>query len=150
MALSKSIIHQAVERMLESHIENLHAMLSSVTDGAEGEGKSSAGDKHETAAAMMHLEQEKLSKQLQDYLSMRAPLSRLNAEETHEAIQVGSWVETDRSRFYISIPLGAIEVEGIKWFAVSPSAPLVQKMLGKRAGDVINFNGVVTRIVQVN
>ena len=150
MALSKSIIHQTVARLLESHIENLNNMLSSVTDGAEGEGKSSAGDKHETSAAMLHLEQEKLSKQLQDYLAMRAPLSRLNGEEVHEVIQVGSWVETDRSKFYIAVPLGSFEVEGIKLFAVSPSAPLIQKLLGKKAGDVINFNGVATRIVEVN
>jgi len=150
MAITKSIIHQTVERLLESHIENLNTMLSSVTDGAEGEGKSSAGDKHETSAAMIHLEQEKLSKQLQDYLAMRAPLSRLNANEAHEVIQVGSQVETDKSKFYISIPLGAFELEGTKLFAVSPTAPLIQKLMGKRAGDVINFNGVATRIVEVN
>ena len=56
-------IHSHCLQILNQKIEELSNALNTATESANNETKSSAGDKHETARAMMQIEQEKLGKQ---------------------------------------------------------------------------------------
>ena len=62
MLLKQNIYSQCL-LILNQKIEELNSALATATESANNETKSSAGDKHETARAMMQLEQEKLSLQ---------------------------------------------------------------------------------------
>ena len=55
-----------MSELLASKIVELTRMQTELLEGALDDSKSSAGDKHETARAMMQLEQEKFAGQLQD------------------------------------------------------------------------------------
>ena len=98
---------------------------------------------------MAQLEQEKLTKQINEFLELKASLLKINPNREHTIIEPGSLVETNNGWYYFSIGLGAVTIEGESIFAMNPLAPIGQLMLGIKAGDKIEFNGRMTEIVSV-
>lgn len=118
-------------------------------DAVQTESKSTAGDKHETGRAMIHLEQEKLQKQLSETQQMVAELQQIKPEQNLARIQKGALVETSRARFYISISLGKVSLNGTDIFVISAQSPIAKQMLGKQQGDSFNMNGMEYAITSV-
>ena len=110
-------------------------------EGATSEDKSTAGDKHETGRAMMHLEQEKLHKQLAEAESMVADLQRIDPSNQQNTVQLGTLVYTDRTTFYMAAGLGKVTYENKDYFVVSVQAPIAKLMMGKRLGERFSLNG---------
>ena len=110
-------------------------------DAVQSESKSTAGDKHETGRAMIHLEQEKLQKQLAEAQSILAELEQINPEHKLETAQKGAVVQTNRATFYIAVGLGKVNLNGTDIFVVSSQSPIAKQMLGKRSGETFNMNG---------
>src|SRR4051812_11409754 len=118
-------------------------------EGAGNDSKSSAGDKHETARAMMQLEQEKLGGQLTDALKQKATLEQIDIEHKSDAIHAGSVVKTNRGYLFISVPLGKINVNGTDVILLSIHSPLGQKLSGLQRGDTAEINGIQYIVEQV-
>src|SRR5687768_5016861 len=96
----KSRLLQAAREHLQQKINSLHNDLTDLTRGIENESKSSAGDKHETARAMVQLEQEKIRKQLHDLEQQADKLNQINPEEKSTAIRLGSVVNAGEELFF--------------------------------------------------
>ncbi|HRD37690.1 MAG TPA: 3-oxoacyl-ACP synthase, partial [Bacteroidia bacterium] len=79
------------ESLMAEKVQSLKVALSQITESANNETKSSAGDKHETARAMMQLEQEKLSRQINEALQVQAELLALS-RNTSTSIAKGSLI----------------------------------------------------------
>ena len=62
----KQKIHQYYTRQVQDKIDVFRDMIAALTEDSKNDAKGSAGDKHETALSMMHLEQEKLNYKLKD------------------------------------------------------------------------------------
>ncbi len=107
----------------------------------EAESKSSAGDKHETGRAMVQLEMEKASQQIEAIRSMRETLNRINLEKTSQKAVLGSVVSTNFGSYFLAIGAGQLIVGAETFFAVSLSSPIGNQMLGKAEGDRFIFNG---------
>ena len=113
-----------------------------VTESSNNETKSSAGDKHETARAMMQLEQEKLGKQLKEIEEQKTELVKLDISKTPSLIAKGTLIQSDKGFLFLSIGLGKIVVDGEPVFAISPQSPLGLKLLGKKEKDIVEMNEV--------
>jgi len=113
------------------------------------ESKSTAGDKHETGRAMIHLEQEKLYQQLTEAQQLLTELEQIKPEQTFETVMKGALVKTDRTTFYIAVGLGKISVGGKDFFVISSQSPIGKQMLGKRSGEHFNMNGTEYAITSV-
>lgn len=116
-------------------------MIAALTEDAANDAKGSAGDKHETALSMMHLEQEKLNAKLGEILSQKAVLSILDADAVHKKVAAGSLVKANGMYLFVSLALPKITVEGITVIALSPQSPLGSKLLGMEAGGSFEING---------
>ena len=57
----KQKILEYYKQLVQDRIDVYKDMIESLSSDAQNDAKSSAGDKHETALSMMHLEQEKLN-----------------------------------------------------------------------------------------
>ena len=57
----KQHILNRYKQLIQDRIDAFQDMILGLTVDAQNDAKGSAGDKHETALAMMHLEQEKLN-----------------------------------------------------------------------------------------
>ena len=118
-------------------------------DAVQTESKSTAGDKHETGRAMIHLEQEKLQKQLAESKSVVAEMEQIKAENTFEKAQKGALVETNRTMFFVAVGLGKVNLDGTDIFVISAQSPIAKQMLGKKQGDSFNMNGTEYVITSV-
>lgn len=145
----KKTIHQACLRLMDDKINVIQQALDELSEGAESESKSSAGDKHETGRAMVQIEQARLGKQLSDLLHQRNSLRTINPELRAEHINLGSIICTDKGLFFMSVAMGKIEVEGETVMTLSPQSPLGARWMGARRGDHIEFNTVAYSILEV-
>ena len=115
-------------------------MISDLAQDAQNDAKGSAGDKHETALSMMHLEQEKLNQKLAEIIEQKNVVDKIDADAIHNKIALGSLVQTNDMLLYISAALPKIQLENKTIIAVSPQSPLGSQLLGKSVGDEIVIN----------
>ena len=115
-------------------------MMRELAEGALTDGKSAAGDKHETARSMMQLEQEKIAKQWQEVeiqLNILKNLSYL--PYTGKKINQGSLVKTESSFLYLAVSIGKLQVAGELVWVLSPQSPLGMQLLGQEEGTTIQL-----------
>ena len=148
MSIKKNI-HNNCLQLLEEKISSVKKQISDINQSFTDEGKSSAGDKHETARAMAQLEVEKLHQQLHQFETQINVLKKLNPDFHSETIPIaigtGSLIKTDKGNFFIAIPLGKIE----DVMVISAASPLGKEMIGKKAGDEVVFNGMEYKIKEI-
>ena len=118
--------------MLLNKIENLHRALLDLKEGPNNESKSSAGDKHETARAMMQLEHEKISRQLDDLHRQKNALEKIDITIGSSKIINGSLIKANSSYMFLSVAIGKINVDGKTVMVFSSQSPIGLKMLGKK------------------
>lgn len=145
----KENIYLLYKTLLQEKITHMQQTLQDLGNSAANETKSTAGDKHETALAMLQLEQENKRKQLNDLLQQQATLLKIDPAVVAPYVLNGSLVTTDQGYFFISVGLGKIEYKQKTIFALSPQAPLGQKLMNRHAGESIELNGRHYNIIAV-
>lgn len=149
MKLTKSIVHKVVSDELNNRIVRIEDALNGHKEGLLAESTSSAGDKHNTSRAMMHLEEEKLRNQLSQFSKLNKVLHGLKPDKTHKDITLGSLVNTNKGWLYISVPLGKVKIELVDVMVISLASPIGQKLQGKKSGEKMKFNNVAWEIISV-
>lgn len=142
MQTLKSDIIKACRAALEEKINSLHRIMSELSEAANADSKSSAGDKHETGRAMVQLEQEKTGKQLKEAEEQLSDFMKYDFTRPNETIGQGSLIETDKGCFFIAGSIGKIEVNAKAVFVISNRSPLAQAFNAKKQKDTVLFNGV--------
>lgn len=122
------------KQQVDDRIDAFRDMIAALTEDASNDAKGSAGDKHETALSMMHLEQEKLNHKLKEFLDQKTILEKINAEASSSKIVLGSLVKANNMHLFVSAALPKISVDGISIIALSPQSPLGMKMMGMEQG----------------
>ena len=145
----KQKVYTACLQLLNNKIQVLQNTLHELEEGAISDGKNSAGDKHETARAMMQLEQEKISKQLDEVLSQKAVLLKIDCTIKSEQISKGSLIKTNKGYLFLSIALGKINVEGVDVIILSPQSPLGLKLMGLKEKSSVTINSTTYIIEEV-
>ena len=135
--------------VLQKKALTIHAALMTANEAANNETKSSAGDKHETARAMMQLEQEKLNKQLKELNDQQEELLKINTNKVHILISKGSLVKTQQALIFIATGIGKIQVEGYTVFVVSELSPLGKKSIGSKLGAIADLNGTTYTVQEL-
>jgi hypothetical protein len=132
---------QYYKQQVSDKLDAFHDMVAALTDGAANDAKGSAGDKHETALSMMHIEQEKLNHKIAEFLEQQAVLDRINPDNTSHKIVLGSLVIANGIHLFVSAALPKISIDGNSIIALSPKSPLGSVMLGKEVGETFAVNG---------
>ena len=140
MTLKQQIL-QRYKEMLQDRIDVFQDMISGLTIDAQNDAKGSAGDKHETALSMMHLEQEKLNYKLKEILEQKAILDKIDPSQTHKKVALGSLVKSNGMLLFISTALPKLIIEAKTIFALSPQSPLGSKLMGEEVGVEFEMNG---------
>src|ERR1700741_1542013 len=109
----------ACKDLLTQKLKDLQNALHEVLAAGNNETKSTAGDKHETGRAMMQLEQEKLSGQLQLADKELADFDKIDFSKTVEKVVLGSLVDTDKGLFLVAVSLGKVNLDGKTIFVIS-------------------------------
>lgn len=145
----QKILHY-YRQQVQDKIDAFRDMVAALTEGAANDAKGSAGDKHETALSMMHLEQEKLNHKIAEFMEQKSVLDRINADEKHDRVVLGSLVVANGHNLFVSTALPKISLEGKTVLALSPQSPLGTMMLGKTVGDSFEVNGTSYKITEIH
>lgn len=148
MEIKKVLFDYCVD-YVEDSILFLEKEMNSMQKAANTEIKGSAGDKHETGRAMMHIEKEKVAKQLADRLNLRKTIAQLDLKKEHSSASLGSLINTDNGIYYLSIPIGKVEIENEIYFIVSSVSPIGRILLNCKKGDSLEFNGNTLNVIDI-
>ena len=74
----KQKVHHYYLQQVQDKIDVFRDMIVALTEDAKNDAKGSAGDKHETALSMMHIEQEKLNHKLKEVIDQKAILDKID------------------------------------------------------------------------
>jgi transcription elongation GreA/GreB family factor len=149
MKSTKINIHKAVSQELNKRIVRIEKSLKDYKEGLLSESNSSAGDKHNTSRAMMHLEEEKLRNQLLQFSKINKVLHGINSTVEHDKITLGSLVNTDKGWLYIAIPLGKVDDGEIDVMVISLASPIGQALQGKSVHDTFKLNNICWEVKKV-
>ena len=136
----KQKIHQHYSQQVQDKIDVFRDMISALTEDSKNDAKGSAGDKHETALSMMHLEQEKLNYKLKEVLEQKAVLDKIDSSLLHTTIALGSLVQANGIYLYVSLALTKINIDQVNVIALSPQSPLGTKLMGNKVGFEFEIN----------
>lgn len=125
----KQKIYQYYLQLVQDRIDVFVDMIAALTEDSKNDAKGSAGDKHETALSMMHIEQEKLNYKLREVVTQKAILDKIDPLKIAGAIVVGSLVKANGIYLYVSLALPKINIEGVNVIALSPQSPLGNKLM---------------------
>ena len=138
----KQKIHQHYLSILNEKINMLQQVLADLKESGANETKSSAGDKHETALAMLQIEQANKRGQLAQMIAQKVLLEKINPEIVAAVVLMGSLIKTDKGYLFMSVALGKAVVDGIQCTALSPQSPLGQQLMGLKEKDTAIINNV--------
>jgi len=145
----KQKIYNQFRQMLETKISGLQQQLNDLKESTANETKSTAGDKYETARAMLQIEQDNTRRQLQEALEQQSIFTAIDISISSNEIIRGSLVKTNKGYFLISVALGKISVEGITIIALSPQSPLGKQLMALRVNDAATINNISYSIEEI-
>ncbi|MDZ4665232.1 MAG: hypothetical protein SGJ15_10175 [Bacteroidota bacterium] len=147
--MNKNFILSACKQVINYKITQFNDALSELSESANNESKSSAGDKHETSRAMIHLEQEKFGKQLLEWENQSNLLLKIDIQKQSEAVVLGSLIETNKGYFFIATNIGKITVEENDVMVISLHSPLGEQFQKFKEGDQFEFNKIQYQILKL-
>lgn len=145
----KEDLFEACTLFVNRKLKNIEEIMLANRMGLENESKSSAGDKHETGRAMLHLEMEKASQQFEVVSKMKEVLQRIDINTTSKHIKLGSLVETDQGSYFLSISAGQVNIGDKVYYAVSSSSPIGAVLLGRDQGEQVKLGPKTIKILSV-
>ena len=147
----KENVYNHYRQLIDEKISLLSRTLNELKESSSNETKSTAGDKHETALAMLQIEQENTGRQLKEALEQQLLFSKIDITVKTTYIIQGSLVKTNRGWLFLSIAPAKIKLDdGTTVIALSPQSPLGKQLMGlkiKGAAEVNNIRYVVEEIV---
>lgn len=141
MTFKEQIIAQYILR-IHDKINAFQDMIAALTEDSKNDSKGSAGDKHETALSMMHIEQEKLNFKLKEYLNENKVFSKIDFTKKSLKVVMGSLVQANSNYFLVAIALPKIMVQGVTIFGISPESPLAKELMGQEVGHSFTINNM--------
>ena len=145
----KQKIKQQHLLLLQDKIDIYQDLILSLTEDAQNDAKSSAGDKHETTLSKLHIEQEKIANKLKEALEQQFILSKLDVTQISNNVVLGSLVKTNHLTVLVCIALPKITVDNQTIFAISPQSPLGIQMMHKKVQAEFLVNQVNYKILEI-
>ena len=134
---------------VENRMQTSWAAMQAAQASANEEGKSSAGDKYETARAMGQLDREMHGKQYAQAKQERMVLERINPKDHFSKVNLGALVRVSSGWFFLAVSAGSVEIDGQTVLVVSPQSPIGQLLMGKAAKETFVFRGNTESIIGI-
>ncbi len=146
----KQQLLEKVKELIESRMQTSFEAMEAAKNSANEEGKSSAGDKYETARAMGQLDREMNGRMYEQARQERLSLDKIDSESVFTKVAFGALTETTMGYFFVSIGAGIVDLNGIKFMVISQEAPIGQIILGKTVEETFEFRGKIHKILSIS
>ena len=145
----KSQLLEKIKLLIEGRMNTSWEAMEAAKNSANEEGKSSAGDKYETARAMGQLDREMNGRMYEQAQQERSLLDKIDTEIVFSKVAFGALVETSMGEFFVGVGVGIVNFEGKNIMAISPQSPIGQVIIGKTAGESFDFRGKMQQIISI-
>ena len=145
----KEKLYQHCQRAIAEQIAAAKRGIDEADEAVKSETKGSAGDKHETGRAMIHLEKEQHIRRLNEALANEKVLQNIDPTQACNEVIEGAVVQTSVSNYFFAISAGKLSIDGKEYLTISLSSPLGEELEGCEQGDVISFRGKELKITTV-
>lgn len=145
----KQDLYNQCQFFIDNRFHKIQHTINEIQESLTSETKSSAGDKHETGRAMLHIEREKAGAQLAEIQKTNQILSKIDVSKTSEILALGSIVYTTRANYFVAVSAGELTFENDKFYAISAVTPIAQLLLGKTVDDIIQFRDQKFKIITI-
>jgi transcription elongation GreA/GreB family factor len=135
----KQTLFAEATNQLEAKMQVAYYAMQAAQASANEEGKSSAGDKYETARAMGQIERDMHARQYEKLRIERQVLDRIDPEKSFVRVALGALVQTSTGWFWVAVSLGAMIVQEQQVMVVSVSSPIGSALMGKEVGHSFIF-----------
>lgn len=112
----KDTIVSHYQILLQDKIDVYQDLIASLTEDAQNDAKSSAGDKHETTLSKLHIEQEKIALKLNEALTQKQVLTKIDLDQQTDRVVLGSLVKTNNLIVLIATALPKITIDNQSFF----------------------------------
>lgn len=138
----KQKIYNHYLQVVNNKIDMLQKVLADLKESGANETKSTAGDKHETALAMLQIEQANTRAQLKEAELQKVILEKINPSLAPTVIVNGSLIKTNRGYLFLSIAAGKAVIAGEEVIALSQQSPLGKQLTWLKEGDTATINNI--------
>ncbi|WP_346086829.1 3-oxoacyl-ACP synthase [Sphingobacterium ginsenosidimutans] len=123
-------------------IAMIESALETARDSSNDDTKSSAGDKYETSREMIQQDINRYQGQLLEANKDLLQLTNIatTIADATDFVKLGSLVKTNLGLYFIATSIGALKIDDMNVFAISPVSPIGQLLLSKKTGDSFLFN----------
>ena len=125
---------------IQDKIDVFKDMISALTEDAKNDSKGSAGDKHETALSMMHLEQEKLNYKILENVAAKKAFDQIDFGKISDKVILGSLVKANKTFFLMSVALPKVTIDDCVIYGLSAESPLAKALVGQKIGHSFKIN----------
>lgn len=144
------------KQILEAGVKAQEAIINDFRSRIEelkSTGQQYASEQHDSGAQSMTEGTEEqaalMSEQLLMLVEEMDKLQRIQADDDHDNVHLGSVVLTDQQRFFVSVSIERFKCAGQEYFGVSTKAPIYKAMEGKLKGETFEVNGRAFKIVDL-
>ena len=149
LPLMKSELLERIKVLIEKRMNTSWEAMEAAKNSANEEGKSSAGDKYETARAMGQLDREMNGRVYEQARQERLLLDKINLKDTFNQIAFGALVETSMGDFFVTIGAGIIDYKGKNIMIISTQSPIGQVLMKKHINESFEFRGKTHQILSI-
>ena len=145
----KSTILAYVKTYLDKRMQTSLDAMNAAQESANGESKSSAGDKYETSRAMGQLDRDMHARMYQQTLEERKLVERIDESLIYNKGALGAFLKTTMGDFFLSVSIGNIKIDEKPIMIISPQSPIGALLMGKIVGDKFSFRGKEAEILRI-
>ena len=137
----KAQLLERINQLLDKRMVAAEQSILAAIESRDSDTKSSAGDKYETGREMIQQELDKQEAQLAKNRALKNDLLQINRNKKYQQVEFGSLVICDSGKYFLSLAIGRIGLDGTDYFCLSMASPLGQALWGKQVGEMLVFNG---------
>jgi hypothetical protein len=148
-AAFKTEVKLACLLLLKARIHHASVAMKLAQETANGEEKSSVGDKHETARAISQNDRDMNAAQLDKAQREYLFLESINTAQINNHVTLGSLFELGDVLFFVATGLGSVMVLQRQVMVISHKSPLFEQLKMKRIDEVVMFKNEQKKITNL-
>lgn len=129
------------EQLLQAKVAEAMESMERAQEAANGEEKSSMGDKYEITKVMGQIDSDRAGLQLFEGKKQLAQLKQVPVEAIFSEVQAGAFIHCKEINYFIASSIGGKVFEEEKINIISTQAPVALQLMGKKKGDSFTVNG---------
>lgn len=146
---TKKAVLKAARTRLENTAAELRARIEELKAVTIGDDNAESASQTESTRGSDVDLMNSLGAQLEHVLQDIDRLAIVSPEARMDRVQFGAVVHTDRRNLLVGFSLEEFDAAGRRYLGVTPKAPLVQALVGRKAGETATVNGMDYAITEV-